>query len=194
LVAAEKIDRGRKQSDRLSPTPGVSDSPFEGVLLHRTARFVTRVPASLPHMICAPMARPAQIAKAVAVAALTALAISACSSQGITLAKSSPYRTGAELFLNHCAGCHTLSIVGAEGSASSVQGRLKTQAPNFNFRKEGVACVLYAIRNGGFSGQIMPQNIVVGGDATAIARFVAKYAGLQAPATPTIGSSPNCSG
>lgn len=135
------------------------------------------------------MARPAQIAKAVAVSAFAALAISACSSQGVKLAKSSGYRAGAELFLNHCAGCHTLSVVGADGSASSVQGRLRTQAPNFNFRTEGVACVLYAIRNGGFSGQIMPQNIVVGGDATAIAQFLAKYAGTQAPHTPTIGSS-----
>jgi hypothetical protein len=140
-------------------------------------------------MICARMARPAQIAKAVAVSAVAALAISACGSQGVKLAKTSSYRAGAELFLNHCAGCHTLSIVGANGSASSVQGRLRTQAPNFNFRKEGVACVLYAIRNGGFSGQIMPQNIVVGGDAIAIAQFLAKYAGTQAPHTPTIGSS-----
>ena len=91
-------------------------------------------------------------------------------------------------------GCHTLSVVGAEGSATSVQGRLKTQAPNFNFRKEGAACVLYAIRNGGFSGQIMPQDIVVGNDATAIAQFLAKYAGLQAPHTPTVAAAPSCSG
>jgi len=147
-------------------------------------------------MICARMARPAQIAKTLAVSAAAALAISACTSQGIQLAKSSSYRKGAVLFLEHCAGCHTLSVVGADGSATSVQGRLKTQAPNFNFRKEGVACVLYAIRNGGFSGQIMPQDIVVGSDATAIAQFLAKYAGLQAPHTPTIGSggSSNCSG
>jgi hypothetical protein len=141
------------------------------------------------------MARPAQIAKTVAVSAAAALAISACGSQGIKLAKTSSYRTGAELFLTHCSGCHTLSLVGADGSASSVQGRLKTQAPNFDFRKEGVACVLYAIRNGGFSGQIMPQNIVVAGDALAIARFLAKYAGTQAPHTPTIGASgSSCSG
>jgi mono/diheme cytochrome c family protein len=145
-------------------------------------------------MICARMARPAQIAKTVAVSAAAALAISACGSQGIQIAKTSSYRTGAELFLSHCAGCHTLSAVGADGSASSVQGRLRTQAPNFNFRKEGVACVLYAIRNGGFSGQIMPQNIVVGRDANAIARFLAKYAGTQAPHTPTIGTVPSCSG
>jgi hypothetical protein len=145
-------------------------------------------------MICARMARPAQIAKTVAAAAAAVLAISACSSQSIQLAKNSPYRTGAQLFLTHCAGCHTLSLVGAEGSASSVQGRLRTQAPNFNFRKEGYACVLYAIRNGGFSGQIMPQNIVVGPDSLAVARFLAKYAGLEAPHTPTVGSSNSCGG
>ena len=145
-------------------------------------------------MICARMASPAQIARTVAVGAAVALAISACSSQGIRLSKSSAYRTGAELFATHCSGCHTLSLVGAEGSATSVQGRVRTNGPNFNFRKEGYACVLYAIQNGGFSGQIMPQNIVVGSDATAIAHFLAKYAGLQAPHTPTIGSSNSCSG
>jgi mono/diheme cytochrome c family protein len=146
-------------------------------------------------MICARMARPAQIAKTVAVSAFVALAISACSSQGIKLAKTSSYRTGAELFVTHCSGCHTLSIVGADGSATSVQGRLRTQAPNFNFRPECVQNVLYAIRNGGFSGQIMPQDIVVGSAATAIARFLAKYAGTQAPHAPTIGASgSSCSG
>src|SRR5580704_1251760 len=150
--------------------------------------------ASLPHMICPRMARPAQIVKTAAVVLAAACAISACSSQGIKVAKSSPYRLGAELFLTHCSGCHSLAVVGAEGSATSVQGRLRTQAPNFNFRTEQVACVLYAIRNGGFSGQIMPQNIVVGAGAAAVAKFLAKYAGLEAPQTPTIGSSNTCSG
>ena len=40
-----------------------------------------------------------------------------------------------------------------------------------------MADVIYAIRNGGFSGAIMPQNIVVGADADKVAAFVAKYAG-----------------
>ncbi len=145
-------------------------------------------------MICARMASPAQIARTIALGAAAALSISACSSQGIELSKTSSYRTGAELFATHCSGCHTLSLVGAEGSASSVQDRLRTNGPNFNFRKEGYACVLYAIHNGGFSGQIMPQDIVIGPDAVAVARFLAKYAGLQAPHTPTIGSSNSCSG
>ena len=135
------------------------------------------------------MARPALIAKAAVVCVLAAVAISACSSQGIKLASSSPYRAGAQLFLSHCSGCHTLSLVGAEGSATSVQGRLRTQAPNFDFRSECVKTVLYAIRNGGFSGQVMPQNIVTGADAVAIAKFLHRYAGLKAPKTPTIGPS-----
>ena len=140
------------------------------------------------------MARPAKIAKAAVVCTLAALGIAACSSQGVQIAKSSPYRTGAQLFLTHCSGCHTLSLVGAKGSATSVQGRLRTQAPDFDFRSEAVPCVLYAIRNGGFSGQIMPQNILVGSDATAVARFLAKYAGRDAPKTPTVGHSNTCSG
>jgi mono/diheme cytochrome c family protein len=140
-------------------------------------------------MIWPRMARPAKIAKLAVVGLLAAVAVSACSSQGVKIAKSSPYRLGAELFLTHCSGCHTMSLVGAEGSATSVQGRLRTNAPNFDFRSECVATVLYAIRNGGFSGQIMPENIVVGSDAVAIAQFLHRYAGYEAPKTPTLGPS-----
>jgi mono/diheme cytochrome c family protein len=131
------------------------------------------------------MSRVAKIvASAAAVAA--AIGISACGSQGISVAKSSPYREGAVIFLDHCSGCHTLSVVGAEGSATSVQNRLRTNAPNFNYRSETVQNVLYAIENGGFSGQIMPENIVVGSQAQAVARFLAHYAGRDAPQTPTL--------
>ena len=52
--------------------------------------------------------------------------------------------------------------------------------PNLNARRETEDQVLYAIRNGGFSGAIMPQNIVVGEDAEAVAEFVAEYAGRDA--------------
>jgi hypothetical protein len=64
--------------------------------------------------------------------------------------------------------------------------------PNFNVRREKVADVLYAIRNGGFSGGIMPQNLVVGADAEDVAEFVAKYAGRKAtaPKTPGAGTQP----
>ena len=56
-----------------------------------------------------------------------------------------------------------------------------------------MADVIYAIRNGGFSGAIMPQNIVVGADAQKVAAFVSKYAGQDvieqpAPAQTTTSS------
>ena len=127
----------------------------------------------------------AKIAATVALLLAAAVALGACGSQGISVAKSSPYRRGAVLFRDHCSGCHTLSVVGAQGSASSIKNRVKTNVPNFNIRNENVEQVLYAIRNGGFSGAIMPENIVVGNDAQEVARFLAQYSGSQAQTTPS---------
>jgi mono/diheme cytochrome c family protein len=115
-----------------------------------------------------------------------ALALGACGSQGISVPKDSPYYRGAVIFRDHCSGCHTLSTVGAEGSATSIKDRLKTNGPNFNFRKENQEQVLYAIHNGGFSGAIMPENIVLGTEAKEVANFLAKYSGQQAQKVPTV--------
>ncbi|HEX3511709.1 MAG TPA: cytochrome c [Solirubrobacteraceae bacterium] len=114
-----------------------------------------------------------------------AVALGACGSQGISVAKSSQYYRGAVLFRDHCSGCHTLSVVGAQGSATSIANRVKTNGPNFNIRKEKPEQVLYAIRNGGFSGAIMPENIVVGGEAQQVAAFLAAFSGRQAQKVPT---------
>ncbi|HKH79142.1 MAG TPA: cytochrome c [Solirubrobacteraceae bacterium] len=114
-----------------------------------------------------------------------AVLLGACGSQNIQLAKTSSYYKGAVLFRDHCSGCHTLAVVGAEGSATSISNRVKTNGPNFNIRKENVEQVLYAIRNGGFSGAIMPENVVVGEDAQALAAFLSKYSGLQAEKVPS---------
>jgi len=111
--------------------------------------------------------------------------LGACGSQGIQLAKTNPDHKGAELFLQHCSGCHTLAVVGAEGSATAISNRAKTNGPNFNIRKENEGQVLYAIRNGGFSGAIMPENIVVGAQAEDVAKFLAKYSGLKAEKVPS---------
>ena len=115
-----------------------------------------------------------------------AVLLGACGSQGIKVAKTSPYYRGAVLFRDHCSGCHTLAVVGAQGSATTISNRLKTNGPNFNIRKENIEQVLYAIRNGGFSGAIMPENIVVGEDAQAVANFLAQYSGLQAQKVPSV--------
>jgi mono/diheme cytochrome c family protein len=87
------------------------------------------------------------------------------------------YETGAKLFVERCSGCHSLGIVGAEGGALKVTDRERVDGPNFNVRVEDKDSVLYAIRNGGFSGAIMPQDIVVGKEAEQVAEFLAKYAG-----------------
>jgi mono/diheme cytochrome c family protein len=119
-------------------------------------------------------------------ALLAATVLGACGSQGIQVSKSSPYYRGAVLFRDHCSGCHTLSVVGAQGSATNIQNRVPTNGPNFNIRKEKPEQVLYAIRNGGFSGAIMPENIVLGEDATAVASFLSQYSGLKAQKVPSV--------
>jgi hypothetical protein len=115
---------------------------------------------------------------------LIAVGVCACGTQGIQLSKSNPDYSGAVIFRDHCSGCHTLAVVGAQGSAQSVPDRVRTNAPNFDFRKEDVQQVLYALRNGGFSGEVMPENVVVGSQAQEVAEFLAKYSGLKAPKEP----------
>jgi mono/diheme cytochrome c family protein len=122
--------------------------------------------------------------------ALTALALAAGTAVGCGQEKNdvkqpgvaikgvpARYETGAKLFVERCSGCHTLGVVGAEGGALVIANRERVDGPNFNVRKEDRNSVLYAIRNGGFSGAIMPQDIVVGKEADAVAAFLAKYAG-----------------
>jgi mono/diheme cytochrome c family protein len=101
----------------------------------------------------------------------------------IKLAKNEtdPVRHGATLFRDRCAGCHTLEAADAYGSKpeGKVQGGERTDGPNFNVRKETRQDVLYAIRNGGFSGAIMPANIVTGQNARDVALFLERYAGAK---------------
>src|SRR4051795_3227826 len=107
--------------------------------------------------------------------------LAACGSQSVSVPQSESTHSGAVLFAEHCSGCHTLSYAGTQGGATNVRNRERVDGPNFDQRKEEADQVLYAIRNGGFSGAIMPENIVVGKEAQAVAQFLAKYAGTQAP-------------
>lgn len=123
-----------------------------------------------------------------AILAAAALGLAACGfgEGGITVSKDSPDYEGAVLFATHCSGCHTLGAAGTEGSGNRGQ---RTQGPNLDQRTETYEDALYAIQNGGFSGAIMPQNIVVGREAEEVARFVAKYAGQEAQTTPRPGEA-----
>jgi mono/diheme cytochrome c family protein len=125
------------------------------------------------------MTRSLRRALILAAVAVPALALGACGTQGISLAKSDPNYRGAEIFQQHCGGCHTLAVAGTEGSATNVRTRENKDGPNFNQRKEDVTDVLYAIRNGGFSSGPMPQDIVVGQEAEEVAKFVAANSGKQ---------------
>jgi mono/diheme cytochrome c family protein len=106
--------------------------------------------------------------------------LAACGSKTIEVPKSQPrLHQGAVLFNMRCSGCHTLDAAATSGSKSKaeVKGGERTDGPNFNIRHERKQDVLFAIRNGGFSGAVMPANVVVGQDAQKVAEFLAKYAG-----------------
>jgi mono/diheme cytochrome c family protein len=86
---------------------------------------------------------------------------------------------GAELFYERCSGCHTFTQANAYGSkpAGQLQGGERTNGPNFDVRHVAREDVLFAIRNGGFSGAIMPANVVTGRQADEVADFLDKYSG-----------------
>lgn len=108
-------------------------------------------------------------------------AATGCGTQGVQVASTDPTHAGAEIFAQRCSGCHTLTPAGTEGTANRSE---RVQGPNLDQRHETMDDVIYAIRNGGFSGAIMPQNIVVGDDAQRVAAFVAKYAGQEVTEAP----------
>ena len=131
------------------------------------------------------MRRRMTLRKPASLALMAALALggTACGTRNVNLKEedsgNARVRNGANLFAERCSGCHTIDSAGARGSKPTRErsGGERTNGPNFNVRKEKKDDILYAIRNGGFSGAIMPANIAVGTDAEDIADYLAKYAG-----------------
>ena len=65
--------------------------------------------------------------------AAAALALAACGSEGIAVSDDDPEdEAGAVLFAEHCAGCHTLSAAGTQGSGNR---SLRAQGPNLDQRE-----------------------------------------------------------
>jgi mono/diheme cytochrome c family protein len=128
-------------------------------------------------------------------AALAAGAIlTGCQTEEVEVDSAS--EQGAQLFNERCSGCHTLDVAASQGSKpeGQVSGGERTNGPNFNTRHVDADDVLFAIRNGGFSGAIMPANIVVGEQARQVAEFVARYAGSKAPGARPEGSGDESNG
>jgi len=117
--------------------------------------------------------------------------LGACGSKEIAVPKSATrLHEGAVLFNQRCGGCHTLDAAATSGSKSKreIKGGERTNGPNFNTRKEQKEDVLFAIRNGGFSGAIMPANVVVGDDAQKVAEFLSTYAGKNGESSSSTSS------
>jgi mono/diheme cytochrome c family protein len=132
-------------------------------------------------IICPAVRRPSLIL-ACSLAALAAV-FAGCG-HGTKLAPPSSDASvhhGAQLFHERCGGCHTIAAADARGSkpTGQVAAGERTNGPNFDVRKENREDVLFAIRNGGFSGAIMPANVVVGKDADDVALFLERYAGSK---------------
>jgi hypothetical protein len=130
-------------------------------------------------MLSHPMTRARRVLLTVTALAAAAGGVVACGEEGINV--SSNEKSAAQLFDERCSGCHTLSVAGTQGSATNVRTREYKDGPNFDQRKETKNCVLYAIRNGGFSSGPMPQDIVTGPEAEKLAEFLAKYSGSKRP-------------
>jgi mono/diheme cytochrome c family protein len=130
----------------------------------------------------------------VLIAAIAAtIAVAACGTERIHIPANDPnYKAdyaGAELFNQRCGGCHTFSPAGTFGSGANPRTDEIINGPNFDQRCERPAIrVLYAIENGGFSGEYMPQNVVVGKQAREVAMFVSRFSGRQAPPEPGVAT------
>ena len=123
-------------------------------------------------MLSHPMTRPRRALLIATLLAATAGGVAACGEEDISVPPDQS--ASAALFVERCSGCHTLSVAGTQGSTTNVRTREYKDGPNFDQRHETVNCVLYAIRNGGFSSGPMPQNIVTGAEAEALAKFVSE--------------------
>jgi hypothetical protein len=143
-------------------------------------------------MLSHPMTRARRLLLTAAALAACTGAVAACGEEGINVAPK--YEAAAQLFTERCSGCHTLSAAGTQGSATNVRTREYKDGPNFDQRIEKKNCVLYAIRNGGFSSGPMPQNIATGPSAQELADFVSHYAGSKrkVPASPGGSALPDC--
>jgi hypothetical protein len=139
-------------------------------------------------MLSHPMTGPRRALLIASAVVASAGAVAACGEKGIDVPSNE--RAAANVFVEHCSGCHTLGVAGTEGSATNVRTREYKDGPNFDQRKETVNCVEYAIRNGGFSSGPMPQNIVTGPTVIELAKFVAENSGSAIKPVPGQDTNP----
>ena len=83
-----------------------------------------------------------------------------------------------------CSGCHTISAAGTQGSGDR---DLRNQGPNFDQRDVSYADALFASICNGVLRRDHAQNIVVGDEAKAVARFIDEWSGSDVDEPPMPG-------
>jgi cbb3-type cytochrome c oxidase subunit III len=111
----------------------------------------------------------------------TALLAAGCGTGGIS--KAGDTDQGKKLFLAKCGGCHTLAAAGTHGTQGPNLDNAFVHARSQGFKQVTIEQVV--------RDQIelavppMPQNLVTGSDADAVAAYVALVAGNPSAAGPT---------
>jgi mono/diheme cytochrome c family protein len=145
---------------------GCDDGDAGRETLHRVPKGFRRHPASSSDRLHREKYDAARVRPLVITAAVTAAIGSAPAAARESPCPRTARPIAGVVFSQRCAGCHTLSAAGTQGSANR---NVRVQGPNLDQRKETTDDVLFAIRNGGFSGGIMPANIVTGREANQVA-------------------------
>ena len=118
-------------------------------------------------------------------------AFSACGTQGIQVAKTSPYYSGAVLFRDHCSGCHTLDMVGRVGLGDEHREPPAHQRAELQPAQEQYdAGHLRDPTTAASPGRSCPRTSSSATRRRQVAQFLTRYSGLKAVPVPTVNVSP----
>lgn len=122
------------------------------------------------------MSRPGAL-WTIVVTALGAVALSGCGGTGVAGPASADLASGKQLFVATCGSCHTLSEAGTTG----------TIGPNLDGSYVGDR--LIGMKDSSFEAMVreqidladppMPRHLLKGADASNVAAYVAKVAGVK---------------
>jgi cytochrome c6 len=104
---------------------------------------------------------------------VTALMAAGCGTGGIS--RSGDRDAGKKLFLNKCAGCHTLADAGSHGNQGPNLDDAFGPSRKQGFKEETIQQVVKQQIE--LAVPPMPANLVEGADADAVAAYVASVAG-----------------
>jgi mono/diheme cytochrome c family protein len=122
------------------------------------------------------MSRPGALCSIV-VTALGAVALAGCGGTGVASPASVDLAKGKQLFVASCGSCHTLEEAGTKG----------TIGPNLDAAYAGDRII--GMKDSSFEAMVreqidvadppMPRHLLKGADASNVAAYVAKVAGVQ---------------